>query len=283
MSSKQPSLTDSGLDVSILISTVWRSRWFIVLVTTFFGCVAAVYSLLATEWYRTDVVLVPVERRATPAGLGQISGLANLAGISLGQASNQEAIAVLRSRDYAREFIAKYELAPLLLTHSTTSADQSNIGPALRVFEKLVRSVEFDRKTGLVTLTMRWTDADTVAKWANDYVSGVNDRMRLRALKESEQNVAFLNREMASSTVVSMQQSLGRVLETEMQKLMLAKGNLEFAFKVVDPGYPPDRRYSPQRTLTVLISMIFGGFVAVVLALLRETVFPSRKVEREHD
>jgi uncharacterized protein involved in exopolysaccharide biosynthesis len=117
---------------------------------------------------------------------------------------------------------------------------------------------------------MRWTDPNTVAKWANDYVVGVNERMRLRALQESEQNVAFLNREVASATVVSMQQSIGRVLESEMQKLMLAKGNTEFAFKVIDPSFPPDRRYSPRRTLTVLLAMVFGGIFAVIFVLVRE-------------
>jgi uncharacterized protein involved in exopolysaccharide biosynthesis len=248
-----------------------------------FGIVAAIYSLMATEWYRTDVVMVPVDRRSSQSGLGQLSGLANLAGISIGQGGNQEAIAVLGSKSYVREFITKYKLAPVLLAEGEASEDsKSDIREAVRIFEKLVRAVEFDRKTGLVTLTMRWTDPNTVARWANDYVQGVNDRMRLQALRESERNVAYLNKEMSSTTVVSMQQSLGRVLESEMQKLMLARGNVEFAFKVVDPGYPPDRRFSPQRTLTVLIAMFLGGLCSVLFVFARNALLARRAAENSH-
>jgi len=272
-------LQDDGFDAVRVITTAWRARWLIIFTTLAFGVIAAVYSLLATEWFRTDVVLMPVERRTSQPGLSQLSGLANLAGISVGQSNNQEAIAVLRSKDYAREFIAKHELAPLLLAEDQSSDDLGDDQRALRVFEKLVRTVEFDRKTGLVTVTIRWTDPDTVATWANDYVSGVNERMRRRALAESENNVAYLNKEMAAAAVVSMQQSIGRVLESEMQKLMLAKGNAEFAFKVIDPGYPPDRRYAPRRTLTVVIAMFLGGIAAVLFALLRDSLARSQKLE----
>jgi uncharacterized protein involved in exopolysaccharide biosynthesis len=263
-------MTDTGLDLAAAIFLAWRSRWLIIIVTAMFGVAAVIYSLLATEWYRTDVVLLPVERRSASTGLSQLSGLASLAGISVGQSGGQEALAVLRSKDYAREFIKTHDLVSVLSEQGGSKDGPIDDRQALRVFEELVRTVEFDRKSGLVTLTMRWTDPNTVAKWANDYVVGVNERMRLRALQESEQNVAFLNREVASATVVSMQQSIGRVLESEMQKLMLAKGNTEFAFKVIDPSFPPDRRYSPRRTLTVLLAMVFGGIFAVVFVLVRE-------------
>lgn len=283
MSLQPKFLQDDGFNALKLIVTAWHARWLIIFTTLIFGVVAAIYSLLATEWFRTEVVLMPVERRASQSGLSQLSGLANLAGISMGQSSSQEAIAVLRSKDYAREFIAEHKLTPVLLTEDQSSDDVSDDQRALRIFEALVRTVEFDRKTGLVTVTIRWTDRDTVATWANDYVSGVNERMRRRALAESESNVAYLNKEMTTATVVSMQQSIGRVLESEMQKLMLARGNAEFAFKVVDPGYPPDRRYSPRRTLTVLIAMFVGGIVAILFVLMRDSLARFRKLETFND
>lgn len=264
--------TADGYDLVEYWSVLWSSKWLICAITAVFAVSSVVYSLLATEWYQTEVILAPADRRTGQSSLGQLSGLANLAGVSIGQGGNQEAIAVLRSRAYAREFIEKNGLTAVLLSQGAEPEQPMDVREAFRVFDNLVRAVEFDRKTGLVTMTFRWTDPNTVAKWANDYVRGVNDRMRAQALRDSEQNLAFLYKEMSSTAVVSLQQSIGRVLESEMQKLMLAKGNEEFAFKVIDPAFVPDRRVSPKRTLTVIIATMAGGFFAVLWVLLRRTV-----------
>jgi uncharacterized protein involved in exopolysaccharide biosynthesis len=79
-----------------------------------------------------------------------------------------------------------------------------------------------------------------------------------------------LQREIAATSVVSLQQSMGRVLEGEMQKLMLARGNEEFAFKVIDRATPPKQREAPNRRLIALVSMLAGGFLGVLVVFLRK-------------
>jgi uncharacterized protein involved in exopolysaccharide biosynthesis len=123
-----------------------------------------------------------------------------------------------------------------------------------------------------VTLSIRWKDPDTAAEWANVLVQRLNDRLRQQALTESERNVAYLQKEMAATSVVSLQQSMGRVLEGEMQKLMLARGNEEFAFKVIDRATPPKLRESPKRSLIAIVSMLAGGFLGVLFVFLRKAI-----------
>ena len=41
--------------------------------------------------------------------------------------------------------------------------------------------------------------------------------------------------------------------------------------QVIDPATPPEKRSSPKRTLTVLLSMVLAGFVAVLFAFVRES------------
>jgi uncharacterized protein involved in exopolysaccharide biosynthesis len=145
-----------------------------------------------------------------------------------------------------------------------------DIRDALKFFVEDVRTVSEDKKTGLVTLSVTWTDPETAAIWANELAKRLNDRVRNQALVESSRNVAYLQKEIASTSVVSLQQSMGRVLEGEMQKLMLARGNEEFAFKVIDKATPPKKRDSPKRVLVAIVATLAGGFLGILAVFLRQ-------------
>jgi len=69
-----------------------------------------------------------------------------------------------------------------------------------------------------------------------------------------------------------MQQTIGRLLETEMQKLMLARGNEQFAFRIIDSAEVPKRRVRPQRTLIVLVGGILGAMLSLIVVFVRRLV-----------
>jgi len=48
---------------------------------------------------------------------------------------------------------------------------------------------------------------------------------------------------------------------------MLARGNDEFAFKIIDRAVPPIERFSPHRSLVVLLSLFAGLSMSVLLVL----------------
>jgi hypothetical protein len=49
----------------------------------------------------------------------------------------------------------------------------------------------------MVTLAIEWTQPEVAAEWANALVQRLNRRLRERALREAETNVAYLQAEMA--------------------------------------------------------------------------------------
>jgi hypothetical protein len=158
---------------------------------------------------------------------------------------------------------------PALFTQAGPFDDRQDVRDAVRIFDDKVRSVEQDRRTGLVTVTMTWTDPARAASWANDFVRKLNDRLREEAIREAERNLSYLNKEIAATSVVAVQQSLGRVVESEMQKMLMARSSDEYAYKVIDAAIQPNRRYSPRRTLIVVIATAIGGFLAAIFVLLR--------------
>jgi uncharacterized protein involved in exopolysaccharide biosynthesis len=276
---------DSAYDPAELWATMLRRKRSIALIAAAFFCAGLTYSFLARHWFQADVTLAPVQGESlAAAGLSQFAGLANIAGISLPKSGTAEAIATLRSRDFAAAFIADRALLPVLFASEwdTTSGSwrrpdkAPQMGDAVKFFRERVLAVREDKIEGLVTVSVRWTDPVLAADWANDMVQRVNGRLRESAVRDSERNIAFLRSQLVDNSVVALQQSVGRVLESELQKFMLAKGHEEFAFKVIDPATVPLEKYRPQRILIMLLSVIVGLVVGAVVVIIRDRAESER-------
>jgi uncharacterized protein involved in exopolysaccharide biosynthesis len=268
---------DDDIDLFELWNTLWRSRRLIVSITAAFALGAAAYAMLSPPWYNANVLLAPVKEKASLDLAGQLGGLASLAGIGSGGTGSVEAVAVLKSRDFARAFIEDQALLPVFFAADWDAtagrwklADPPDLRQAVKFFDENVRKVAEDRKTGLVTLSIEWKDPKLAAAWANLLAVRLNDHMRHRALAEAEVNVKYLQHELESTTVVVLQQSISRLLENEMQKLMLARGNAEFAFRIIDRAEIPRLRSKPRRTLIVVLSAFLGCMLSVFVVFIRD-------------
>jgi uncharacterized protein involved in exopolysaccharide biosynthesis len=264
---------DKRVDLLDLWDIVWRGKWAIVAVTAVFAVGSVFYALAQTEWYRAEVLLAPAEERSTGTLDGQLGGLAALAGVSVGGGGSAEPIAVLRSREFARSFIEDFDLVPVFFHERWDAAGGAWLGDdpeqwpeirdAIKYFQDNVLKVSESRDSRLVTLGIEWTDPEIAAQWARELVIRLNERLRERALKEAETNVAFLQTELGQTNVLTLQHSIGRLLESELKKLMLARGAEEFAFRVIDGASPPKERVRPKRALIAVVGTMFGGMLAV--------------------
>jgi uncharacterized protein involved in exopolysaccharide biosynthesis len=275
-------------DSSSVVMAAWRGRWLILAFIVAFGLLSVAYALLATEWYEAEVVLTPTGTKNTQGlanALGSLGGglgaLAGLAGISLGGQSTAEPIGVLKSGEFAREFIEEQGLLHVLLADKwdakagrwkqTNPRKQPDIRDAVRYFDKHVLTVREDKRTGLFTVDIEWKSADVAAAWANRIVDRLNDQMRARALQEAQANVDYLRNELARTNVVSVEQAISKLLENEMQKVMVARGNKEFAFRVVDPAAVPKWRSWPKRTVVVALGILAGGLAGLIAVFARQS------------
>jgi uncharacterized protein involved in exopolysaccharide biosynthesis len=269
-------------ELSQVVGVVWRHKWIVAAVTAVFVAIALIYAFASEQRYRAEVLLRPADTKTTPGlagALGGLGGLASLAGISIGNSNSAEPVAVLTSREFTAAFLEDLNLLPVLFPAKWDATNHRwktslfsgppDIRDGVRYFDKNIRSVHEDKKTGFVTLSIEWKDPVVAAKWANLLVERVNDRMRSRALAEAELNVAYLKQELASSNLVTLQQSIGRVLETELQKLMLAKATKEYSFKIIDHAGPPKWRSSPRRLLALAVALFLGVTCSVFFIVAR--------------
>ena len=269
MNSLRDASTKDEIDLLELLTLFWRRRWFIVTVTVLSAAAGVTYALLAQQWWRAEVVVVQADSKQLPGGLSQLGGLASLAGVNVGSlGGSQNAVAVLKARDFARQFIEDKDLIKVLLFNRLEETPPVDVRDAVKYFDDNVRAIAEDKKSGLITLSVTWIDPNVAAEWANELVKRANERLRAQALRDSERNIKYLQGELAVTTVAAVQQAIGKVIESEMQKLLLARGSDEFAFKVIDKAVPPKKRAKPQRALLALGAAVAGGFLSLVMVLL---------------
>lgn len=274
-----------SVDLRGLWSDIVAARVLVLAIVAAFLAAGVAYAFLGVKWYRAEVLLAPQKDDSRGRLMGQFGGLASLAGINLGEKEGMEPLAVLKSREFAREFIADEQLLTVLLADDWDAAGGTWKGPkskwpderdAVKVFIEDVRQVVEDKKTGLVTVAVEWTDSATAARWAGLLVDRLNAQMRAIAMTEAEANIKYLRAEIAATNLVVLQQGTARLLEMELQKLMLARGKVQYAFQVIDPAQVPKKPIRPQKIVVIPLSLLFGLLAAVLVVAVRRSLRAPR-------
>lgn len=267
----------------------WREYWralvehkkLIGIITAASTVLATATAFLMTPVYRAEVLLAPAseERADSLSSLAsQFGDLTALAGVNLGTNKDKtaESIAALKSRSLSVAFIDKENLKPILFpgrwsVESKRWKDQDYVPTdweAFEVFDEDIRTVSHDKKTGLVVLAIEWRDPALAAKWANSLVKQVNTRLRNEAIEEAEKSIAYLEKQLRSTSSVEIQQAIYRLMEVQAKKKMIANAREEYAFSVIDPAVAPEERSKPKRGLIVAIGLLAGLFVAATASIL---------------
>jgi len=249
------------------------------------------FAMALEPYWRVEVVVMPVNRN-DPMSLNSTSaGVANL-GPLLGRQDSlrDESLAVLRSRELFDMYAKDKNLLPMLFDErwdmeaNTWKADERvpTLREAYRRFDSSIRDIEEDRRTGIVTLALTWKNREQAVAWARDMIDLANKQLRARALDDAERNMRYLTDEMRNSNRAIAQNALNNALATayekQLQNYMFAKGQEEYAFRVIDQPTVPDERerVSPRRTLIVAAGLA-GGFMLAIFAAYLKHLFRRRK------
>jgi uncharacterized protein involved in exopolysaccharide biosynthesis len=261
---------------------VMRRHWRI-FAAALSACVAIslLLAFLLPSYWEVEIVVMPVTKNnsvnissALASGLG---GLGGSIGALLGRSSDNqdEAMAVLRSRELFDTDATKQNLLPVLYANkwdaenhrwAVSDSRVPTLRQAYKLFNKKIRDIDLDRRSGIVTLTITWKDRVQAAKWARDLIALTNSQLRQRALEKAQDNMRFLDGEMrrASAGGGDAQNALNFALansyDRELQNNMFAKGQLDFAFQVIDaPSIPDEReRVFPNRPLFAILGLLSG-------------------------
>lgn len=292
---REDSVTTAGRDevtLQELIAILWRGKWVIIATTIVFAVAAGVIASVLPKKYTATVTVSPVSNKSGRSDkmgslASSLGGFAAMAGITLGADNDKaETIAVLQSDVLTQQYIEDNDLLPVLFEKKWDAAnrkwrtdpeDTPTLWKANEFFDKRVRSVVEDRKSGMVTLKIVWTDPELAARWANGMIKVTNDYLRNKAIVESERHIEYLSEQAQKTDIVQVRSAIYSVLESEIRNVMLARGTEEYALRVIDPAFVPERKTSPQRLQWVAAGFAGGLFLSVLGLCVRHLLRPQNR------
>ncbi len=221
----------------------WQARWWIASVAALGALTGVGVIVFSKRIYRAEAVVMPVtmyQRSELANILGNLGGLASLAGLNVGDDSSARlGIATLQGKDFTASFIQEKGLMPALFADRWDGARNRWSGSpptaleAVKRFDQ-IRHVIQDRKTGFVTIQIDWTDRAQAVEWLNSMVARVNRELRSAVISERQKSVGFLAAEADRTQSVGVKEAIYRVIESQMKELAFAQGREQFALKFVD-------------------------------------------------
>ena len=214
--------------------------------------------------------------------LGGLLGSSSEINLSSGQVTKEEALAVLTSRRFLENFVEERQLLKVLFPKSWDSenkvwvVDREDIPQYSDGFELLSSALDISFDKSLISVEFMHGKKDIVAYILNDLIDEVNSFIRIQSIAASDKNINFLKNEIANTQLAGSQEMLYRLVETEIQSIMLANTRQDYAFKIIDPAVEPLHPAGPNRKLIVIVGTLLGFILTIFLVFILNFIQISR-------
>ena len=251
---------EADYSLTDLTQLIFIYRKVILLTTSIIIFISIFYSLSLPRYYQSNILMV------TNSGSSNSGSLSSLLGSALGSSGNlslstskpnrETALAILRSRKFIEGYIEDNDLMPILFKDA--QEEKGIEMPILREGYSLIESamnIQVDRS--LIEMTITWDDPKFATRLANGLIERVNDYIRKEAIEESRKSIQFLEKELTNKDA-NTKVILSKLIENQMQSMVLANVRNEYVFKVVDPAVTPINPSGPQRRLIVVLVLFWA-------------------------
>jgi hypothetical protein len=254
------------------IAFLWAKKVPLLALLCIGAAIGAGLSYCFKPLYRADAILVPSDEmlglNVTGAlgSLGGLGGLASLVGIGGAGNKESEAIETLKSRGLTTSYIEAHNLLPIIFHDRWDSAGNKwkssafghtpTLEDGYRSFDRRIRTIVENRKTGLTTISITWEDPRLAKEWTEGLVNAANEQLRVQALERSTRNLEYLRKASDATPIMEVKATVYKLMETEIKKQMVAYGGKDYAFRVVDAPIVSERKIFPVRSLFLVTGAI---------------------------
>ena len=290
---------DDEIDLRELFGVLWADKTKIIAITAIFAVASVIYSLSIPNQYKAEALLAPAQsdEGGLSSSLGQLGGLASLAGVSIGGGESSEsqiAQEIMQSWSFLEGFIADNNLAVEIYAAEGWSKgsnklkinqdfydsekkewlikdDSGVMGPPsswelFKAFSKKI-IVSEDTKSGLVSVSIEYYSPQIAKLWLDLYISAVNKHMQARQVKRVSNNISYLETQIEKTAIAEMQEVFYTLIAEQTKNKMVAEASPDYAFIAVSPSMVPEEKSQPKRALICILGTLIGGMLSVVLVL----------------
>ena len=291
---------DDEIDLRELFGVLWGNKIKIIGITAVFAVVSVISALSIPNQYKASALLAPAQQQSggLSGALGQLGGLASLAGVSIGggdSSESQVAQEIMKSWSFIEGFIAVNDLAVEVyaaegwsresnqlkfdndvyeVKTKTWLIENDNIGQlgpptSWQLFEKFseMLAVSEDKKSGLISVSIEYYSPQIAKQWLDLYISSINKHMQARQVVKVSNNIEYLEAQIEKTSITEMQEVFYTIIEEQIKSQMLAEASPDYAFVAVSPSMVPEEKSQPKRALICILGTLLGGILSVLTVL----------------
>lgn len=285
------------------LKLLYMDRWIVLAFVAFFTLAGLIYALSLSDTYTAKTVLSPVPTEGgIPSGIGGASGIASLAGITFGNASNHrtlEAIEILGSRSFIESFVIENAIGldviaaigwdsdkdTLIYNESllaekknewgfdgnTVSSVMQRSGDIYKEFKKLIQ-FSVDGNTGFLTIELEFYSPLLAKKWIDGLVYKINRDMQKKDAEDAKKLISYLKKQIEKTNITNMHAVFFNLIEDQTKKLMLTQGDNGYVFKVINEAGIPYEKSGPFRFIIIVSASILGFLSGIFFVIFKESL-----------
>ncbi|MDB2315818.1 Wzz/FepE/Etk N-terminal domain-containing protein [Luminiphilus sp.] len=293
---------DDEIDLKELFGVLWAGKVLIVAITALFAIASVLVALSIPNQYKATAVLAPAQADGggLSSALGQLGGLASLAGVSIGGGESSEsqiAQEIMKSWSFIESFIAKnnlevevyaaegwskrtrelkidgdvYDVDAEAWLLEDDDTDELRPPTSWELFERFdeMLSVSQDKMSGLVSVSLEYYSPIIAKEWLDLYIEAINEHMQARQVAKVSSNISYLEAQIAKTSIAEMREVFYTIIEEQTKNKMVAEASPDYAFVAVSPSMMPEEKSKPSRALICVLGTLLGGMLGVVIVLIR--------------
>lgn len=290
---------DDEIDLRELFGVLWSGKITIIVITAIFAVGSVFYALSIPNQYKASALLAPAHSDGSglSSALGQLGGLASLAGVNIGSGQSSEsqiAQEIMKSWSFIEKFIADNDIEvevyaaegwskgsnELRIDENAydiennqwlTKDSNGNVVPPsswqlFKTFSGML-SVSEDKKSGLVSISIEYYSPQMAKEWLDMYISAINGYMQSRQVDQVSNNIDYLEAQIDKTSIAEMREVFYTIIEEQTKNKMVAEASPDYAFVAVSPSMVPEQKSQPKRARICILGTILGAMLSVLLVL----------------
>jgi LPS O-antigen subunit length determinant protein (WzzB/FepE family) len=283
---------DDEIDLRELFGVLWSGKIKIIVITALFAVGSVFYALSIPNQYKATALLAPAQSDGggLSGALGQLGGLASLAGVSIGGGESSEsqiAQEIMKSWSFIEGFIEDNGLAlevsaaegwdretnELRLNHDVYDVDSNrwlvkkpSSWALFKSFSSRLSLQEYGN-SGLLLISIEHFSPYVAKEWLDLYVAAINKHMQARQVAKVSSNISYLEAQIEKTSIAEMREVFYTIIEEQTKNKMVADASPDYAFVAVSPSMVPQEKSQPKRALICIFGTLSGGILSVFLVL----------------
>jgi len=284
------------INIKELFLIFWRRKFLILSISSIGILITIIYALLLPNIYTSSTLLAPsTQEDSLNTKLNALSPIVGLAGVNIpGQNATKSHEAIERIQSL--EFFSKYFLPNIKVenlvalnkwvpSNNTLEYDKNIFDintnswlddyglpsdeakpsdqEAFKIYKDIL-SITEAKKTSFVSISITNQSPILAKKWLDIIILNINECMREEDRKVAQNSINFLNESSKMTNIQSLKEAIAKLLESQLQTLMLTSSNDSYVYKIIDSPSIPEIKSGPARSVICIIGAMISGIISIL-------------------